>query len=87
MADWKNLADEEKVRASCRAIVSKGEEVAKKNGTHIPFLYANYSSRDQNPLKSYGADNFGKLQDVARKYDPKEVFQKLQNGGWLISKA
>ncbi|KAF8866921.1 6-hydroxy-D-nicotine oxidase [Acephala macrosclerotiorum] len=87
MADFKNLADEEAVRSSCRAIVSIGEEIAKKNGTHIPFIYANYASRNQNPLRSYGEENFGKLKGVAEKYDPEEVFQKLQNGGWLLSKA
>ncbi|CZR56975.1 uncharacterized protein PAC_06864 [Phialocephala subalpina] len=87
MADFKNLTDEETVRASCRTIVSKGEEISKNNGTHVPFVYANYASRDQNPLRSYGEENFEKLKAVAKKYDPGEVFQKLQNGGWLLSKA
>jgi len=87
MADFKNVADEAAVRESCRAIVAKGEDIAKKNGTFLPFRYANYSSRDQNPLKSYGEENLGRLKEIARIYDPKEVFQKLQNGGWLLSKA
>lgn len=87
MADWKNPADEETVRQSVRTIVDKGEEISKKNGTYIPFKYANYASRDQNPLATYGPDNLAKLKEIALKYDADEVFQKLQNGGWLLSRT
>ncbi|TVY50645.1 Bifunctional solanapyrone synthase [Lachnellula cervina] len=87
MADWKNPADEETVRQSVRTIVDKGEEISKKNGTYIPFKYANYASRDQNPLATYGPENLTKLKEIALKYDADEVFQKLQNGGWLLSRT
>jgi hypothetical protein len=87
MADWKNAKDGETVRKSVRTIVDKGEKIAKKNGIYIPFKYANYASRDQNPLGSYGAENLAKLKEIALKYDSEEVFQKLQNGGWLVSRA
>jgi hypothetical protein len=46
----------------------------------------NDASRDQNPLASYGKDNVQKLKTVAAKYDPSQVFQKLQNGGFLLSR-
>ena len=85
MADWKGPNDEEAVRAACKVIVDKCEEVSKKNGTYLPFKYANYSSRDQNPLSTYGEENLRKLKEIALKFDPEEVFQKLQNGGWLVS--
>lgn len=47
----------------------------------------NDASRDQNPLASYGAANVAKLKAVARKYDPSQVFQKLQNDGFLLWKV
>jgi len=75
------------VRKAACMIADKVEEVSKKNGTYLPFQYANYSSRDQNPLASYGADNLAKLKAIALKYDPEQVFQLLQNGGWLVSRA
>lgn len=35
-------------------------------------------------LGSYGAENIKLMQEVAAKYDPEGVFQKLQNGGFLL---
>lgn len=45
------------------------------------------SSRDQNPLATYGTANLAKLKVAAKKYDPKEIFQTLQQSGFLLSKA
>lgn len=87
MADYKNPEDEERVRDAVRKIVETAETTAKKNGTWLPFIYSNYASRDQDPLASYGPENLKKLNDIACKYDPEGVFQKLQSGGWLLSKA
>jgi hypothetical protein len=87
MADIKDPQQEEVGREVCRVIVEKCEVVAKKNGTYLLFKYSNYSSRDQNPLASYGAENLQKLKDIAFKYGPDRVFQTLQNGGWLLSRT
>lgn len=87
MGEWKNPKDEERVRNAVRTIVDKGEEMSKKNGTYLPFQYANYSSRDQSPLASYGVENLARLKAIALKYDPEQVFQLLQNGGFLVSRA
>jgi len=87
MADWNNQKDEEVVREACREVIETVESVAKKNGTYLPFVYSNYASRDQNPLASYGAENLAKLKEIALRYDPEGMFQTLQNGGWLLSRA
>jgi hypothetical protein len=87
MADFKDSNDVELVRKCCKEIVDAMETVTKKNGTYLDFKYSNYASKDQNPLRSIGEKNFAKLNEIAVKYDPKQVFQKLQNGGWLLSKA
>ncbi|KAF2867471.1 hypothetical protein BDV95DRAFT_610863 [Massariosphaeria phaeospora] len=60
--------------------------VGKANGSYLPFLYMNDATRDQSPLASYPAANIAKLKTIAQKYDPKGVFQKLQNDGFLLSK-
>lgn len=87
MADWKNAKDEVRVREACREICEAAELTAKENGTYLPYVYANYASRDQNPLRSYGEENFAKLKEIATKYDADGIFQTLQNGGWLLSRA
>ncbi|RAQ65178.1 hypothetical protein COH20_006906 [Aspergillus flavus] len=84
-ADWKNAKDEERVREAVRKIVDVAESEAKQAGVHLPYLYSNYASRDQDPLASYGVENAKRLKEIALKYDPDGVFQKLQNGGWLLS--
>lgn len=43
------------------------------------YLYMNYASQYQDVIGSYGA-SAEKLKSVAKKYDPKEGFQKLQPG-------
>lgn len=87
MADWNNVNDEDIVRDACRLIIEAAETTAKRNGTYLPFCYSNYASRDQNPLKNYGSDNLVRLKEIATRYDPHEVFQTLQHGGWLLSRT
>jgi hypothetical protein len=87
MADWKNPEDEELVRSSIRKNLDTAERVSKKNGTYLPFVYANYASRDQDPLAGYGTENLRKFKNTAKNYDPQAVFQTLWNEGWLVSKA
>ena len=87
MADWKNSKDEDRVREAVRKIVDVAEATAKQAGAYLPYRYSNYASRDQDPLSSYGAESVARLKSIAAKYDPDGVFQKLQNGGWLLSKV
>ncbi|KAL9110010.1 MAG: hypothetical protein Q9227_005349 [Pyrenula ochraceoflavens] len=51
----------------------------------LPWVYMNYADKSQQPLASYGLENVKKMKEVAAKYDPKEVFQKLCPGGFKIS--
>jgi uncharacterized protein YsxB (DUF464 family) len=87
MADWSNAADEERVRAAVKTIVDTAESLAKEEGVYLEYKYTNYASRDQDALGTYGEENIAKLKTVAKKYDPYGVFQRLQAGGWLLSKV
>nr|POE87140.1 bifunctional solanapyrone synthase [Quercus suber] len=51
----------------------------------LPWVYMNYADKSQDPLRSYGAENVQKIKDVAARYDPHQVFQKLCPGGFKIS--
>ncbi|KAI0198820.1 FAD-binding domain-containing protein [Astrocystis sublimbata] len=48
------------------------------------WLYMNYADKSQDVLASYGPENVKKLIEVADKYDPDRVFQKLCPGGWKL---
>ena len=87
MIDWRDSAHDAAVRRAGIAITRKWETLAEERGLHVPFLYMNDASRDQNPLASYGEQNVQKLKVVSRTYDPFQLFQKLQNDGFLLRKA
>lgn len=60
------------------------EQLARASGDHLEFEFMNDASQTQTVLASYGPDNLDKLRKTAAKYDPKGVFQVLQNGGNLL---
>ena len=75
------------MRAVSIATTERWRQLGEKRGLHDPFVYLNDAARDQNPLGSYGVENVAKLKAVSRKYDPQQIFQKLQNDGFLLSKS
>ena len=85
--DWQDAKDDTTVRAAPIAVSEKWRELGEQRGLDVPFLFMNDGARDQNPLKLYGDDNLAKLKRVSRKYDPSQVFQNLQNNGFLLVKA
>ncbi|KAH7117579.1 putative 6-hydroxy-D-nicotine oxidase [Dendryphion nanum] len=87
LLDWQDSAHDDVVRGAAIATSKKWEELGKARGSHLPFLYMNDASRDQNPLASYGSENLERLRRVARKYDPQSIFQCLQNNGFLLAKV
>ena len=60
---------------------------AKKHGKYLEYIFANDGATHQNVMRHYGAANLEKMKAASRKYDPAQVFQKLQFGGYLVSKA
>lgn len=68
-----------------RAAVEAVREYATAKGGDLPWLYMNYADKTQDVLRGYGADNVNKMKEVAAKYDPRQVFQRLCPGGWKIS--
>ena len=82
--DWTDPADDNAVRAVPIAVTEAWERLSKQRGLDVPFIFANDSSRDQNPIASYGEGNVRKLKEIAEKYDPGRVFQEQQCGGFLL---
>lgn len=41
---------------------------------------------DQNPLAQFPAANLARLNTIAKKYDPEEIFQSVQKDGFLLSR-
>ncbi|KAK4222534.1 FAD binding domain-containing protein [Podospora fimiseda] len=87
LIDWTEARFDANARHVSIETTTRWAQRAKERGVEVSFLYLNDASRDQNPLVSYGASNLARLKSIAAKYDTGQVFQKLQNGGFLLSKA
>lgn len=71
-----------------KAWIASVEEFARGiEGGLLEWRYLNYADPSQDPMASYGEENLKLLREVAGKYDPEEVFQKLCPGGFKISKV
>ncbi|KAF2878551.1 putative 6-hydroxy-D-nicotine oxidase [Massariosphaeria phaeospora] len=86
LVDWNDAIHDETVRAAPIRMTEFWKEQSEARGLQVPFLFMNDASRDQNPLSGYGEENVQRLKEIAAKYDPTQVFQKLQNGGFLLSR-
>ncbi|KAG9255803.1 uncharacterized protein F5Z01DRAFT_558105 [Emericellopsis atlantica] len=81
---WPNSAVNAEVEAAARSVTSAWETGADAKGLLQGFQYLNYAAPSQEPLRSYGKDNFEFLASVSQKYDHAQVLQK-RVGGFKLS--
>ncbi|GKZ55904.1 hypothetical protein BDQ94DRAFT_175331 [Aspergillus welwitschiae] len=83
--EWpKDGSDDAAAQKAVDTISKTVQSLAKTKGTLLDFKYMTFDTGSQKVLGSYGAENIKLMQEVAAKYDPEGVFQKLQNGGFLL---
>ncbi|KAH7309214.1 hypothetical protein B0I35DRAFT_471058 [Stachybotrys elegans] len=87
LVDWEHESDDDLARSASIKTTDKWQEMAAQRNLAMPLLYMNDASRDQNPIASYGSENMSKLKAIALKYDPQAMFQRFQNGGFLLSRT
>jgi hypothetical protein len=83
---WDKAEDDERVMQANANVVRRMQEEAKRRDMVNEYLYMNYASQFQDVIGSYG-ESAEKLREVAKKYDPTEVFQKLQPGYFKLDGA
>ena len=79
-AMWTNAADDEIVYTAYSNWLARSTLRAKELGLYHRYIYMNYASQFQDPIWGYGDKNAARLKEVAKKYDPDGVFQRLQPG-------
>lgn len=84
---WSNPADDAKMHGLAERVKDRVVAAAAAQGKTNPYLYMNYAGPSQDPIASYGSANKAKLIKIAKKYDPTEVFQKLQPGYFKLNGA
>ncbi|XP_014557126.1 hypothetical protein COCVIDRAFT_15519 [Bipolaris victoriae FI3] len=86
-AAWTKPGDEPKFHAVIANTIQLIKAEAQRRNLDNDFVYLNYASEFQDPIASYGKENKERLVRISRKYDPKQVFQYLQPGGFKLVKG
>jgi FAD/FMN-containing dehydrogenase len=58
---------------------------AEGSGGLLEWINLNYAHPTQKVLQSYGEANLGRMRQVAARYDPNGVFQRLCPGGFKLA--
>ncbi|KAF2821970.1 FAD-binding domain-containing protein [Ophiobolus disseminans] len=82
---WDKVEDDARVMQANANVIRRFKEEAARRNMVEDYLYMNYASQYQDVVGSYGDPQ--RLKTVARKYDPTEVFQKLQPGYFKLEGA
>ena len=85
--EWSNASIDSQIYRIVGEMGNAIEAAASKNGAALRFRFMNDANDRQNVLGTYGAASLERLRDIAGRYDPSELFQRFQNGGWLLSKT
>jgi hypothetical protein len=84
---WNNAADDDTVYRVMSDIMKAIKSDSEKLGVQNDWVYMNYAAQFQDVIASYGPASKSKLKTIAKKYDPKEVFQTLQPGYFKLDRA
>lgn len=85
-AEWPkdDGCDDATVQNAVNVMGRSVQSLAKERGLLLDHLCMTFATASQKVLRSYGAENVKRMQDVASKYDPEGVFQNLQKDGFLL---
>ncbi|OTA64849.1 FAD-binding domain-containing protein [Hypoxylon sp. EC38] len=81
---WTDSTQDQSVWDISQRITQRCTDAAKAKNLSLPYLFMNTAGMKQNVLGSFGDESVAFIKTVAAKYDPGNVFQKLQNNGFLI---
>ena len=84
-SDYANASDDAYVDSFLKKLTATVDAKAKAAGLYYPFIFLNDAGGWQKTLSLYGkGKSFPRLQAIAEKYDPDQVFQKLDGGAYKI---
>ena len=84
---WTSKSDDERIVAAANRVISASKSAAKAMNLDYKYIYQNYASLNQSVFAGYGTANQQRLIQISKKYDPDQVFQKLQPGYFKLSGA
>ncbi|KAF1847782.1 FAD-binding domain-containing protein [Cucurbitaria berberidis CBS 394.84] len=84
---WSNSADDDRINRFAARVKDRALAAATAQGKASPYLYMNYGSPYQNVVAGYGPENQARLKAISEKYDPTNVFERLQPGYFKLDGA
>lgn len=84
--NWESPEDDVPAKQLIHKIGQSIEEIAHRHDSYLSYRFMNDAYDGQGVLVSYGHANFQKLSSISQAYDTDGTFQRLQNGGWLLTK-
>ncbi|KAL3446808.1 hypothetical protein BJX65DRAFT_318499 [Aspergillus insuetus] len=81
---WLDASYSSMIPAEARILIRDIEDLVADVGLAHPFLYANWVTWWQDPIRGYGEDSVRQLQRMSREYDPDRVFQESVPGGFKL---
>lgn len=82
---WDDPAYDTILTDAAFATLAEIEKKSYESKTDNPHIYLNYAGEFQDVLKGYGAVSIATMKTLSKKYDPKQMFQKLVPGGYKVS--
>ncbi|KAF2185210.1 FAD-binding domain-containing protein [Zopfia rhizophila CBS 207.26] len=86
-ASWASETNDASAMAAVENLRTDIQDRAQKSDNLLDLIFMNDAGANQSPLRSYGNEVLETLKEIAKKYDPEGVFQRLQGGGFLLSLA
>ncbi|KAI1264929.1 6-hydroxy-D-nicotine oxidase [Xylariaceae sp. FL1019] len=83
-SSWHDASLDEAAFAEVDELRIAVEKAAEGQGMKLEYAFMNDASPIQTVLDTYGDANLKLMRDVSTRYDEEQVFQKLQNGGYLL---
>lgn len=84
---WDDPAADQQAFDTINTLANTTKQASVQAGKALDFEYMGDSNYGQKVLRSYGAANFARLQQVSASYDPTKFFQTQQVGGFLLGNS
>jgi hypothetical protein len=82
---WTDIADDDRIMEFAANLISSGVALAESRNLAFRYIYQNYAAAAQDVFAGYGPTNQARLKAIHQKYDPTNVFTKLQPGYFKIN--
>lgn len=83
---WTDPQNDELVEDSTRKLIGDIEAKAKEYNVYNSYVYLNYADIKQEVQKGYGEENYKRLVEIARKYDPEGKLAALWKGYFKLDR-